>query len=257
MRISLSLLLFVLILSSCGSQKRATYNYLEDVKDTSFKKSVYMFEPIIQKSDLLSIQVYSASTNIEADKLYNLPVINTGGASQGNNQQQGILVDQEGNIDYPRLGVMHVEGLTKKQLADTIKQKLQGLLTSPTVIIRFLNFRITVLGEVGSPGVLTIPTERISILEAVGMAGGVTQFGKIKEVKVLRENNGIRQLGVLDLTSKDIFTSPYYQLQQNDVVLVDQTKYKLKQTEQQRVIQQIGFALTIVTSLALLYNIFK
>ena len=125
------------------------------------------------------------------------------------------------------------------------------------MIIRFMSFRITVLGEVGAPGVLTIPTEHLTILEAIGMTGGVTQFGKIKEVKVLRENNGVRELGVLDLTSKDIFSSPYYQLQQNDVVLVDQTKYKLRQTEQQRVTTQLGFALSIITSIALLYNIFK
>ena len=246
--------LILLALCSCGSQKRATYNYLEDIQDTSFRKKVYMTEPIIQISDLLSIQVFSASTDNRVDLLYNLPVNNQGGQ---NTQLQGYLVDQQGNIEYPRLGLIHAEGLTKSQLAMEIKNKLTGQLTDPSVIIRFLNFRITVLGEVGNPGVLNIPTERLSILEAVGMAGGVTQFGKIKEVKVLRENNGVRQMGILDLTSKDIFASPYYQLQQNDVVMVDQTKYKLRQTEQQRVSQQLGFALSIITSIALLYNIFK
>jgi polysaccharide biosynthesis/export protein len=153
--------------------------------------------------------------------------------------------------------VIHAEGLTKGELEQIIKTKLQGQLTDPSVVVRFLNFRITVLGEVGTPGVLNIPTERLSILEAVGMAGGVTEFGKIKNVKILRENNGVRQLGTLDLTSKNIFQSPYYQLQQNDVVLVDQNRYKLRRTEQTRIMQQIGFALTIITSIALLYNIFK
>ncbi|HEV7622231.1 MAG TPA: polysaccharide biosynthesis/export family protein [Flavisolibacter sp.] len=254
MRIYLSLICLITI-TSCGSQKRATYNYLEDIKDTSFKKSVFMTETIIQKSDLLSIQIYSASADSRADQLYNMPILNS--SSSNNQQLQGYLVDQRGNIEYPRLGLIHAEGLSKPQLADTIKARLQGQLAQPTVVVRFLNFRITVLGEVGNPGVLTIPTERLSILEAVGMAGGVTQYGKIKEIKVLRENNGIRELGVLDLTSKNIFSSPYYQLQQNDVVLVDQTSFKLRQTEQQRITQQIGFALTIVTSIALLYSIFK
>jgi polysaccharide export outer membrane protein len=163
----------------------------------------------------------------------------------------------KGNIELPRLGVIHAEGLTKSELEQLVKTKLKGLLNQPTVMVRFLNFRITVLGEVGSPGVLTIPTERLSILEAVGMAGGITEYGTIKRVRVLRENNGIRQIGLLDLTTQEIFSSPYYQLQQNDVILVDQTTYKLRQAEQQRVTQQVSFALTIITSIALLYNIFN
>jgi polysaccharide biosynthesis/export protein len=254
MRFYLTAITILIALASCTSQKRATYNYLEDVKDTSFKKTVYMTEAVIQKNDLLSIQVYSMSTDPHADQLYNMPL---NSSAQNNTQLQGILVDQAGNIEYPRLGSIHAEGLTKSQLSDTIKARIGDQLLKPTVIIRFINFRITVLGEVGAPGVLTIPTEHLTILEAIGMTGGVTQFGKIKEVKVLRENNGVRELGVLDLTSKDIFSSPYYQLQQNDVVLIDQTKYKLRQTEQQRVTTQLGFALSIITSIALLYNIFK
>jgi polysaccharide biosynthesis/export protein len=136
-------------------------------------------------------------------------------------------------------------------LEEVIKLRLEGQLNRPTVIVRFMNFRITVLGEVGAPGVLNIPTERLSVLEAIGMAGGVTEFGKIKEVKILRENNGVRELGVLDLTSREIFSSEYYQLQQNDVVLVDQTRFKMRQTEQQRVTQQIGFATGIISTIAL------
>jgi polysaccharide export outer membrane protein len=255
MRIVIVTLIGICFLASCTPQKRATYNYLEQIKDSSFRKSVYLAEPIIQKNDLLSIQVYSASTNPEVDKLYNLPVLNTG--TQTNSQLQGYLVDENGKIELPRIGILFVEGLTKTQLADTIKSRLQGQLTQPSVIIRFLNFRVTVLGEVGSPQVLNITTERLNILEAVGMAGGVTEYGKIKEVKVLRENNNERQMGVLDLTSKDIFSSPYYQLQQNDIVLVDKTPYRLRLTEQQRVIQQVGFATGIITAIALILTFFK
>jgi polysaccharide export outer membrane protein len=210
---------------------------------------------VIQKNDLLSIVVTSASLDERADQLYNMPGQMAGGSPQGGTT--GYLVDVYGNIVMPRLGKIHVEGLTKSALEDTVKNRLRGLLTDPSAMVRFSNFRITVLGEVGAPGVLTIPTERLTILEAVGMAGGVTQFGMIKDVKILRENNGVRELGKLDLTSQTIFGSPYYQLQQNDVILVDQNRYKLRQTEQSRVSQQLGFALSIITSIALLYNIFK
>jgi polysaccharide export outer membrane protein len=258
MRSFLLVALLGTLLSSCFLQRKAesNHNYLEDIKDTTFKKTVYSAEPIIQKTDLLSIQVYSAATDPKVDALYNLPSLQTG-AQAGQTQLSGILVDQRGNIEYPRVGVIHAEGLTKAELADVIKSKLAGQLTNPSVVIRFINFRVTVLGEVGAPGVLNVPSERVSILEAVGMAGGVTEYGKIKEVKVLRETNGVRQLGILDLTSKDIFSSPYYQLQQNDVVLVDKTKFKLRQTEQNRITQQLGFTLSIITSIALLYNFFK
>lgn len=247
-------LLFVISLSSCLTQKRAVYNYLEDIKDTSFRKSVFIAEAVIQKNDLLSIQVSSVSLNPDVDRDYNLQV--QAGAAQ-NTQLMGYLVDVYGNIDMPRIGTIHAEGLTKSELEQLIRSKLKNVLTQPSVMIRFLNFRITVLGEVGNPGVLTVPTERLSILEAVGMAGGITEYGTIKQVRVLRENNGVRETGLLDLTSQSIFSSKYYQLQQNDVVLVDQTNYKLRQAEQQRITQQVGFALSIITALTLIYSIFS
>jgi polysaccharide export outer membrane protein len=255
MRFALYIIFSSVLFFSCRTQ-RAVYNYLEDVNDTSFKKSVFIAETVIQKNDLISIQVYSSATDPLVDQLYNLPV------QQGANQMQGgqvggFLVDVNGNIEMPRIGVIKAEGLKKGDLEEVIKSKLQGQLTQPNVIVRFLNFRITVLGEVGNAGVLNIPTERLNVLEAIGMAGGVTEFGTIKQIKILRENNGVRQLGFLDLTSKDIFSSPYYQLQQNDVVLVDQNRYKLRQTEQQRVAQQIGFATGIISTVALLIAIFN
>lgn len=253
-KILFAILLLAGFFTSCRPQ-RAVYNYLEDVKDTSFRKNVFITEPVIQKNDLLSIQVNSAALDKETDALYNMQMQGMSGGSQG--QMNGYLVDIRGNIEMPRIGQVHAEGLKKNELEEVIKSKLRAELTNPSVIVRFMNFRITVLGEVGNPGVLNIPTERLTILEAVGMAGGVTEFGKIKNVKILRENNGVREMGTLDLTSQQIFESPYYQLQQNDVVLVDQTSYKLRQTEQARISQQIGFALSIITSIALLYNIFK
>jgi len=254
MRILAILVIFSIVFSACTTQ-RAIYNYLEDVNDTTFRKNVYIAEPIIQKNDLLSVHIYSAATDPTIDALYNLPggLMQGGmqGGGQGGGQMGGYLIDVNGNIELPRIGIVKAEGLKKGELEEVIKSRLEGQLTRPTVIVRFMNFRITVLGEVNTGGVLNIPTERLTILEAIGMVGGVTEFGKIKEVKVLRENNGIRELGVLDLTSREIFSSPYYQLQQNDVVLVDQTRFKMRQTEQQRVTQQIGFATGIISTIAL------
>jgi polysaccharide export outer membrane protein len=252
-------LLFIVAIASlffvsCRTQQRAVYNYLEDVNDTSFRKGVYIAEPVIQKNDLLSVQVSSASLNPDVDAIYNQRV-QQGGTQTG--QVFGYLVDINGNIELPRIGTVKAEGLKKSELESVIKDRLKGELTNPSVTVRFHNFRITMLGEVGSPGPLNIPTERLTVLEAIGMAGGITEFGTIKQVRVLREINGERQLGYLDLTSKEIFSSPYYQLQQNDVVVVNQTRYKLRRTEQQRVSQQIGFITGLISTVALVIAIFN
>jgi polysaccharide biosynthesis/export protein len=247
----LALLALPVYLISCGSQKKIPY-YLENVTDTTVKEEVIIPELRIQPGDHLSIQVYSASTRPEADALYNLP---SGSAGTG-----GFLVDANGNIEYPRIGTIKVLGMTKHELAAEIKKRLTEpveVLTNPSVIIRFLNFKVTMLGQVVREGVLSIPGERVTILEAVGLAGGITDYGKRNSVKVLREIDGKRETGYIDLSSKDIFESPYYNLVQNDVVIVEPTKQRAKQTDQALVAARISFALGVITSAAFIYNIFK
>jgi polysaccharide export outer membrane protein len=253
-----SLICFLGILLSCAScttQRRVTNNYLENINDTTPKEPVLHIEPIIQKNDLLSIRIYSASIHPEVDLPYNLTEPGASGSAVGSTS--GFLVDGNGDIEYPRLGVVHAEGLTKAQLSDVIKKKLEGQLTQPSVIVRFLNYRITVLGEVRTPGTFTVPTERLTILEALGLAGDITEFGLKKNIKVVRENNGQREIGTVDLTSKSMFASPYYQLQQNDVVMVEQTGQRSKQEDRQVLAQQIGIASSVITAIALIITILK
>lgn len=244
-------LLVSLYFISCGTQHKTPY-YLEHV-DTTGKGEVTVPDLRFQKNDLLCIQIYSISTKPEvSDAIYNFPC--------GSNSTGGILVDNNGNIQYPRLGTIHAEGMTKPELEAEIKKRLTQpveLLKDPTVIIRFLNYRITVLGQVGHEGVINVPAERINILEAVGMAGGVTDFGKKDAIKIYRETNGQRQVGYIDLSSKDLFNSPYYYLAQNDVVVVEPTRQKARQVDQSVVAQRITFALGLITSAAFIYNVFK
>ena len=247
------LLALPLYLISCGtSRKTQPPYYLERKTDTLPDNKVKYVELKIQKNDQLSINVYSASTRPEVDQLYNLPVVE--GQTAG-----GFLVDARGNIEYPRLGTIHAEGLTRQQLADTIRERLTKpveLLMNPTVLVRFVNIKITVLGFVGREGVLNIPGEKVTILEAVGLAGGVTEYGKKDNIKVIRETDGIREVGYIDLTSDSLFYSPYYNLVQNDVLIIEPTKKKARDAEQSVVAQRISFALTLVTVAATLYSIF-
>jgi polysaccharide export outer membrane protein len=252
----LILLTLSCVLYSCHTQQKLS-NYLENVVDTTGTLEVLPPELRIQKNDLLSIQIYSLSTDPRADEFYNL-----GGNSTGANASSGtgFLVDVNGNIEYPRLGLFHVEGLTKEELAAQIKKRLTEpveLLRDPTVIIRFLNLSITMLGEVSQQGSFIMPNERLTILQAIGLAGGVPRGGKKNFVRVVRKRNDKVEIGVVDLSSKDVFKSPYYYLMQNDIVLVDPTSKKAKQEDQAIVVQKISFALGLITSAAFIYNIFK
>lgn len=258
MRILNLLLLTATVLgaASCSTQNKAVRNYLENTRDTTLPIVSEARETTIQKSDLLSIRVYSMSIDPATDIPYNLPEEGSGNASN-NNSLRGFLVNADGNIEYPRIGTLHVEGLTKEQLAGLIRQKLEGQLTQPSVIVRFINYKVTVLGEVGSPGTYSTPNEKLTILEALGLAGDITEFGKKDNIKILRENNGQREIGILDLTSKDMFQSPYYHLQQNDVVMVEQTQRRIQQQERQNIAQQIGLVTSVITAIALILNFIK
>jgi polysaccharide export outer membrane protein len=243
-----------LIVASCRTQKGVINNYLQNIDSSGSAQLVNMPEPLIQKNDLLSIKVYSMSADPRTDLLYNLPeTATTGGGTTAN----GFLVDANGLIEYPRVGTLKVEGLTKNQLAQTIKERLDTVLRNPSVIVRFLNYRITVLGEVRSPGSFNVPTERVTILEALGLAGDITNLGNKTIVRVAREKEGQLELGYVDLSSQALFTSPYFRLQQNDVVFVEQNRRRLQQEERQNVAQQVGIATGIITAIALIVNIIR
>lgn len=250
--------LFILpvYLASCGTSKKAPPAfYLDKTQDTIIKKNPGRAGELrIQKNDQLSIQVMSLTSDPKADLLYNLPV------AEGSAGSSGYLVDADGNIEYPRLGTIHVQGMTKKELAAEIKKRLTEpveLLRNPTVIIRFLNYKVTVLGFVAREGVLPVPGERINILEAIGLAGGITEFGKKDKVKIMRESDTEVQIAYIDLTSDSLVHSPFYYLVQNDVITVEPTKAKIRQADQSIVAQRISIALGIITSAAFIYNIFK
>ena len=251
----LSSLLFPLIasiifFSSCKTQR--PLGYVQNFTDTSGKIQVVYPEPTIQKNDVLSIIVYSDAIDQGAtDAMYNLA-----NAGTGSSTTQGFLVDNEGYIQYPRIGKIKAEGLTKPQLSEEIRKKINGPLSNPSVIIRLINFKITMLGEVGKPGPITLPSEKVTILEAIGLAGDINIYGKKDDIVILREVNGAVEHGKIDLSSKDVFNSPYYFLRQNDVVLVNPNRNKARLSDQV-FNQRLGIAFSIINTIALLYNVFR
>jgi polysaccharide export outer membrane protein len=245
--------LIAVVLFQCtactGSQKLAYMSNLADTTSGSLSKAINTFESPIMKNDQLWITV--GGTNLE-----DLALLNSGsgiiqgsnfGSNSGNNITPvlGYLVEGDGTIKLPYLGKIVAEGQTRMQLETTLTQKFKDYTKNPIVNIRFLNYRVTVLGAVNNPGTFIFPNERMTVLEALGLAGDLTLVGKREDVLVIREINGVRNFGRINLLTKDIFNSPYYYLKTNDVVYIAPTSASSIQRE--RLPQYIGMIAGILS----------
>jgi polysaccharide biosynthesis/export protein len=222
------LFLLCMCIASCTNTKKVTY--FNGIKEGPITSETPIPESVIQRNDILNITVSSLSA--DASQVFNAP--GSGGAALNANgaSGEGYLVSSDGFIQFPLLGNIKAEGFTKNQLKDKIANTIleKKLLVEPIVTIRFVNFRITVLGEVKSPGVLTIPSEKVSLLEAIGLAGDMTLYSKRENVLVIREENNQKVIKRLNLNSTEIFSSPYYYLKSNDIVYVEPNKAKVATT---------------------------
>ena len=234
---SMTLAAVLLGLVSCNPETYKKINYLQDINgDTSMSMKVNR-GIIIQPQDQLSIIVTSRDPKMAIP--FNLSVSNfyTGSelASSGGTSQRitGYVVNNEGNINFPSLGSLHAAGLNRWELQDLIKDRLadEGLLKDAVVTVEFLNFKVSVLGEVASPGTYSVTGDKITILQALALARDLTIYGQRENVQVIREQNGKRQIYTLDLTNSGIFDAPAYYLQQNDVVYVTPSKVRAGQGE--------------------------
>ena len=253
MKVFSGFILILILASSCKTSKHVPY--LQGNFDSTGYANFVLPEPIIQKGDLLNITIFS--DNPEATVIYNQAggsVENTGGSSSSSGA--GYLVDQDGNIRLHAIGLVLAEGLTKKQLTAVIVKKLVDLqsLSNPYCVIRFENFKVTVIGEVKSQGVFTIPGEKASVLEAIGLAGGLTDYGRKENVLLIRENQGKRKYSFLDLSKADLVISPDFYLQQNDVLVVDVDPTKQTPIDQEK-LRNFGLILSIISTVALLANL--
>ena len=223
-------LCLIAFLASCSAPKEVLY--LQDIASIKEENIDKNYEVIIHKDDLLAILVNSKDPELALP--FNMPVVTYQIGAQTTAQQRllGYLVDQNGDIDFPILGKIHVEGLTRMQVTELIKQKLmsEDLIKDPIVTVQFLNFKVSVMGEVTRPGTFDSSGDRITLLEALSMAGDLTIYGRRDRVAVIREKDGKRRILYHDLRSSDIFQSPCYYLQQNDIVYVEPNKAKTGQS---------------------------
>lgn len=222
------IVLCLIILTGCINTKKATY-FVEQ-QDAALKATNAPPSDKITENDLLSITVSSLSN--QASLIFN-SANNAGMSSinQGENilEPSGYLVNKEGYIKFPFLGKIKVTHLTGTQLEDTITTALleRKLVLDPIVTVRHLNFKITVLGEVGHPGVLKVASEKISLLEALGLAGDLTIYAKRDNLLLIREENNTKLIRRINLNSKNFLTSPYYYLKSNDIIYAETNKAKI------------------------------
>ena len=220
--------LFSPLFCSCVNTRKASY--FTDLQDSSAFNELLVPEHFIQKNDLLSITV--SSIDPEASKIFNMPnrpEVRSSTPTGDVMEPAGYLVDKHGFIRFLMIGNIKAEGLTKEQLQDNIRDEIvkQKLLLDPIVEVRHLNYRVTVLGEVARPTVITVPSEKITLLEALGLAGDMTIFAKRSDVLIIRTEGGKRITNRINLNNATLFDSPYYFLKPNDIVYVEPNKARV------------------------------
>lgn len=251
--------------SSCVrvTTKGLTYFQTDDTLSYQTLSSITPQVTFIQPDDILAVTVSSLSE--ESNVIFNFPNINPltttsfpggSGGGVGRNQPLGYLVSPQGNIDMPLIGSIQLKGMTLEQAAESIKAKLLIFLKEPTVNIRFLNHKFTIIGEVNRPAVFNLLDDHTTLPEAIGMAGDLTIYGLRKNVTLIRTTGDRREVVKIDLTKRDFFNSPYYYIRNNDVIYVDISKGKVTYTDQRiQTIQLIPVFTGIATTIVLILNL--
>lgn len=246
-------LLFFLALSitSCVSKKKIVYFQ----GSQNFNNTSNNYEPLIQNDDMLYINV--SSFEPEASAPFNLESLGVDDKKDGNTtannflvQKQTYLVDNNGNIEFPVIGTIAVAGYSIINLKEVLKQKLSLYLKDPVINIRIVNFKVSVIGEVMKPGTVTSESQRITIIDALAKAGDLTIYGKRDNVLIIRDFQGIKTYNRIDLTKADFVNSPFYYLDQNDVVYVQPSNAKIGSatfgSNFASIVSLLGLGLTIV-----------
>mgnify|MGYP004551675265 FL=1 len=224
------LMTIVLLLDACSSAKQVAY--FQNIDSTSLTASKGLYDARIMPKDLLTITVVTSDPS--TSKPFNLSIQNTLGTDGRLGSTTGsllqYLVNNDGDIDFPVVGTVHVAGLTKDQCEDLIKSKVKPYLAeseNPVVTVSMSSYRVTVAGEVTSPKVVPVSTEKMSVLEALAQAGDLTIYGRRDNVLLIRENaDGQKEVHRLNLNDANIINSPYYYVQQNDYIYVEPNKTK-------------------------------
>ncbi len=250
-----TILIFIVFSTSCVDQQKL--KYFANLSDSQIVHlpNLQRSQAIIMPDDILDIKIAGANESTSA--LLNTYSANpSAGVSSNSNTSSvtGYIVDINGEIEFPIIGKVKAGGLTKEQFKDHLKERVGKYLKDPLISVKFSNFRFTVLGEVKVPGSFVVPNERVTILEALGLAGDMTSYSRRSGVKILRDSSGVREIGIVDFADKSLFNSKYYYLQRNDVIYIEPEKYKTRFEDITRI---SSITATIVSLLAISITIIR
>ncbi|MBT8257437.1 MAG: polysaccharide biosynthesis/export family protein [Bacteroidia bacterium] len=247
------MLALLIAVASCASRQELVYFQDEPLND-AFSNLNKDFQIKFKPDDLLTIDV--SALDPEAARPFNLPAVSYNAsviAAQGQLKMQTYLVDAKGNIEFPVLGTIKMGGLSRSDANAMLKERLSEYIKNPIVNIRLANFSITVLGEVNKPGTFIIQDERISLSEAIGLAGDMTIYGRRDNIFLIREIDGNKRYAKLDLSSINVVNSPNYYLTQNDVIYVEPNNARMRQANFTQnntlIVSIVGVAATIAAIL--------
>lgn len=219
-----------LLLSGCASYKDIVY--FQDIDERTLKPLLNEYEATIKKDDRLAIVVSGSDKTVTAPYNLTLTELTTSAGSSAYGPENAILsylVDSDGNIEFPILGKIHVEGMTRNELVQYLTREIGKDVKDPIVYVNFKNFKFTVLGEVRAPGTYTIDSEKINVLQALGRAGDLNLTAMREGILLIREVDGVQKHYKIDLKSSDLLESPYFYLQQNDVIYVPPSPTRVAQ----------------------------
>lgn len=231
-----------LFFASCSTPKNSYY-FKDLPRDTSINTTVNRLgESVIRKSDQLAITI--SSLNPEEDKVYNAAALTVASAAAAGIGGNGYLVDMNGNIQLHRLGTIKADGMTRRELKNKIETDIKPYLKDPVVTVRYLNHKVTVIGEIAKPQVIPMPEEQLSILEVLGSSGDLTILGKKDNILIIRETETGKQFKRINLEDHSIFTSEWYYLKPDDVVYVEPNDKKIKDEKRARTQQAISLGIS-------------
>lgn len=245
--------------SSCVSNKKIAYfQDIQAVNQAQLENAAKFTEPTIQPDDILSINIFTLNqqTGSIINQAAATPTLGGNTNSSLAAQSTGFLVDKNGEVELSLIGKVKVAGLTSFEARELIRTKASSIYQQPNVQLRFANFKVSVLGEVNAPSAYTLPNEKVTILDALSLAGDLTIYGRRDNVMVIRDNNGKKEMQRLDLNSSEIFNSPFYYLKQNDVVYVEPNKRKVSASNSAQ-IQTIGVIASVLSVIVLAITNFK
>jgi polysaccharide export outer membrane protein len=251
--ISIFAILISILASSCATNKKIIYfQDIQNIKQAELDNAASFKEPLIQPDDNLSINIFTLNqqTGSIINQAAATPILGGNANSALSQQVTGFVVDKNGDVELALAGKIKVAGLTTYEAREVIRAKVVKYYNEPNVQLRFANFKVSVVGEVNAPSTYNMPNEKVTVMDAISLAGDLTIYGRRDNVLIVRDSNGKKEYAHLDLNSSTIFNSPFFYLRQNDLIYIEPNKARVSANNAAQV-QTIGIITSILSVLIL------